>query len=652
MADNDPSLADKLDNKDEISDEDFASLKLAGPKSAYSPGYLKGGLALQQAAKNAGGSDGIPALPIYSGYHTDRYNKQPDPSQYTHSGDASQMGPPTKPADKPIEGFAPTPSGQQENAGPPATDASMSDDGSNLKDKIKRGILSVESSGGDYTAFNADGGKGGAVGAYQFRPGIWNEPFKKNLGYTVDDMKINVDSNGKPTDPPDVVARKKQMQDKAFDWYYQNQMVPGVKSLREDYPAQTKDLSDSDLAALFHFRGEKGAGKVLDGSDTSSLGGSTAEDYLKEFRLAANKGGASGVNDQVKLGQGGVQKTQIGNDDTQTGGGKDYDKEYVHNGFKDLDPAEQKVALDLKQRIAAGDTSDDKFTAELQKLKGDYQATKDRLAKAELWSVLGEALTKIGAGAFGSKYHIDTSQVHAPQHDFSKDQELAHQDFAANLGDLKARREEDIRKRESAADMAQKQSDFGLRKTQLSSQVDESNARLNLENKRNDIQESTRKDQLDYYKTIHEEQLGEKDQARQDRKAEAWQKLKDSRIDQASKILSSNMKDEDKASSVVLALSPLFPDKAGQEALHKAVYSRDGFMNKLSQATGIGAPESVRSIADINSLVSPIVDRYGKPPGEENVAYDPDGKAIMFPTHADAAQAQREFNKLKQMKGG
>jgi len=112
--------------------------------------------------------------------------------------------------------------------------------------------LVANESGGNYRAFNSDGGGEGAVGKYQFRWTAHKDKIRKFAG----------DANLSRED----FINSPQLQDDFYekDWI-PNYLEKDVKSLRK----MNTGLNNSQLYKLVHFRGKQGAMNYLNGTDSN-----------------------------------------------------------------------------------------------------------------------------------------------------------------------------------------------------------------------------------------------------------------------------------------------------------------------------------------------------------------------------------------------
>lgn len=100
---------------------------------------------------------------------------------------------------------------------------------------------------------------------------------------------------------------------------------------------------------------------------------------------------------------------------------------------------------------------EDEFEEELRNIRQEFTNSKDALAWREVGHSLAEALTKVGAGLYGQATGQDIGHLRFKDHDFSKDMALLQDELKTNLGDLAGRRQEDMKKREKAADLSMNQ---------------------------------------------------------------------------------------------------------------------------------------------------------------------------------------------------
>ena len=110
--------------------------------------------------------------------------------------------------------------------------------GNSLTDEIV-----ANESGGDYKALNPHSS---AAGKYQFLWDTWGDKISKVTGVKSKQEFLN----------------NPEAQDMFYNEYYvPNEMMPAVKRLKKYAP----DLSDKQLAKLYHYQGENGAKKYLTG---------------------------------------------------------------------------------------------------------------------------------------------------------------------------------------------------------------------------------------------------------------------------------------------------------------------------------------------------------------------------------------------------
>jgi len=134
--------------------------------------------------------------------------------------------------------------------------------GGNLSSQI-----SAKESQGNYNAFNPAGGGEGAVGKYQFRWGQWKDSIMHVTG-----VKSKEQFRKNPA-----------AQEKYFEWFKQNQLLPGVQRIKRQ-GLNKQGLSDDQLAKLVHFRGEQGAIDYLKGkvSDKPEVYNTAISKYIKQ----------------------------------------------------------------------------------------------------------------------------------------------------------------------------------------------------------------------------------------------------------------------------------------------------------------------------------------------------------------------------------
>ena len=101
----------------------------------------------------------------------------------------------------------------------------------------------------------------------------------------------------------------------------------------------------------------------------------------------------------------------------------------------------------------------DEFAQELAEIRKTFQSAKSDLEKREIAHTIADAVTQFAGGWWGMKTGADIN-LKMKDHDFAKDLALVQEQLKIDLGDLRGRREEDLKKRERAADMAMKQADL------------------------------------------------------------------------------------------------------------------------------------------------------------------------------------------------
>jgi hypothetical protein len=114
-----------------------------------------------------------------------------------------------------------------------------------------------------------------------------------------------------------------------------------------------------------------------------------------------------------------------------------------------------------------GPQEENDFEAELQRIQGEYRGERDNLAKREVLHTLVDAITQFGAGYASQATGHNLTNIKTKEHDFQKDRALLEDERKTDLGDLRARRQEDISKREKAADMGYKQASLEQNATKM-----------------------------------------------------------------------------------------------------------------------------------------------------------------------------------------
>lgn len=111
----------------------------------------------------------------------------------------------------------------------------------NLQD-FGRHLAEKESSGGNYKQTNPNSS---AAGKYQFLWGTWGKKIQNVTGITNKSDFLN----------------NPKAQEKFFDWYTNNEVLPQAKKLQAE--AAKKGFSLMDTAKLIHFRGAAGTRNLL-----------------------------------------------------------------------------------------------------------------------------------------------------------------------------------------------------------------------------------------------------------------------------------------------------------------------------------------------------------------------------------------------------
>lgn len=130
-------------------------------------------------------------------------------------------------------------------------------DNSVTSNNVTDAIVGLES-GGNYKAFNPDGGGSGAVGKYQFRWDIWKDKIQKQTGVKSKEEFLN----------------NPELQDAFYNNYYiPKEAIPAINRIKASTGVE---LDDNKLMKLYHFRGEQGAkdylrGKVADKAESYNM---------------------------------------------------------------------------------------------------------------------------------------------------------------------------------------------------------------------------------------------------------------------------------------------------------------------------------------------------------------------------------------------
>ncbi len=396
-------------------------------------------------------------------YKTEPMSKDEVASFAEFKGNGKDMGPPATLDVAPGQ-FRPTPAGKSDSEETFTAGALPDTAQGEGYDKFKNALRGAESSQ-DYGARN-----GNASGAYQFIPKYWDGFVKDEFGHSIEDMMP------KKGDTPEVLAEKKAEQDKVFDKYYESQVIPWVRQVKDQ--GLGKGMSDVELAALFHRDGADGGEKYLrtgKGANDNDGKNSPIRDYLSKVAVSA---GANPTGTQPSF-SATTSPTSSGDRSTRsiadllTPGENPVD---TINSYKT--PQAQQASYDLRKAADSG--NEDVFAKELRQVRQDYLNEKDSIARRELASTLADALTKMGAGLYGLKSGVDMSHINTGTHDFQKDTALAQEEYKTNLGDLRSRREEDIKKRENAANMAYKQDESLMRHAEFANNAKDKAAQVRI----------------------------------------------------------------------------------------------------------------------------------------------------------------------------
>lgn len=343
-------------------------------------------------------------------------------------------------------------------------------------EKFRNDIMRIES-GGNPDAVNPESG---AHGKYQFMPRYWDKKAQEKMGKRVQELS------------PDE-------QDAFFKIYYEEDVIPAVKRMREEGLGGA--MSDRALAGLVHRSGEGGAREYLQtGTDKYEgvQGNPHVQDYLAklgegkgmDFRRRGGKPKMPGMESKDADHYATLAEKMMG------GGGGEGDGRSVLIGYGG-EPGDK-----------AGS-----FDDQLTQIRDEFKQAKTDLQKMELADKLADAFAKIGAGMQGASKGIDMSGLKLERKDYSKDYDNLINEFNANLGDLKARRGDDLARRDKAADMYAKNNDFAAKK-----------AGLAIDLKKADDDAAYKRGMLDLY-GVKEQNDKDKDEAtKKKQENDAWAK--------------------------------------------------------------------------------------------------------------------------------
>ena len=261
-----------------------------------------------------------------------------------------------------------------------------------------------------------------------------------------------------------VFARGKAMHDKQ------------AKVTKED-AEQIKDVVDTgrnaaagtmDFLGLEEYSGKVRAGNKYDGRDYGPPSSLKSDDIPMADRVAGLPGEGGPVD------EGGRPRRSI--PPISLGGAPQApDLDSIWTGAKNPNVVMANWEGRLREILGEQSLSPqqaDRFETELRGIRETFADAKDTLEKRELAHTLAEALTQIGAGAYGLKTGTDMSNVKLKDHDFSKDLALLQDQLKTDLADLRGRREEDIKKGERRRDEAFKVAQMSMEQDKTAAEQD------------------------------------------------------------------------------------------------------------------------------------------------------------------------------------